>query len=388
MSSIHNRSKVAFIASTEMTVTSFLANHIQALSKHADITVITQTNNLSFLDNHNITAKVIPLVIARKISIFQDFLSLIKLISIFKTNQYDLILSVTPKAGLLSMIAGKITSIPVRIHIFTGQVWATKTGFLRLILKLADKTIASTTTHALADSLSQKDFLEFENIVPIDYLTILAHGSICGVDLNRFKPNAASREDIRSKLSISDKSCIFLFLGRLNSDKGILDLTYASKEILKQNHSDIHLVFVGPDEDSMTASIKAIFKDFPSNLHFIGFTLEPEKFMAAADIFCLPSYREGFGSVIIEAAACGIPAVASRIYGLTDAVEENVTGLLHQVKDIDDIKRCLIILINNIPLRKQLGQAAYQRATTLFNQPYVTSAFVEYILNLLAKEVV
>ena len=123
-----------------------------------------------------------------------------------------------------------------------------------------------------------------------------------------------------------------------------------------------------------------IYRD--GKIHFIEFTNEPEKYMSAADIFCLPSYREGFGMAALEAGACALPVVTSRIYGLIDAVKENHTGLFHEVKNKEQIKECIIRLVEDKELRETLGKQGRERVLKDFEQKYVTQEFVRFIQNL------
>ena len=146
------------------------------------------------------------------------------MIKIFYKEKYDGIFSITPKAGLLSMVSGFICRVKLRLHYFTGQVWVTRKGFQRAFLRNIDRLMGLMATHLLTDSTSQKKFLEDEKIIKKGRLKVLANGSICGVDTNQFKPDDVLKNKIRDDLGISKDSIILLFLGRLNRDKGILDL--------------------------------------------------------------------------------------------------------------------------------------------------------------------
>lgn len=367
--------KVCFILTAEFAVKAFLLNHLRALSEIYDVTVIVNTNNPNFLSELSIKVKVIPLEIARNISVFSDFFSLIKLIKIFYKARFSAVHSITPKAGLLAMLAGWIVRVPLRIHTFTGQVWVNKTGYKRFLLKRIDCLIGSLTTNNLVDSPSQLQFLLDQKVVSSAKSIVFAKGSISGVDVARFKPDQETRVRIRQQLNIFSESIIFLFLGRLTKDKGVLDLAQAFNRLNAVNAS---LLFVGPDEQNIQAKIVSVVGKASQNIHFVGHTGTPEAYMVAADVLCLPSYREGFGSVVIEAAAVSIPAIASRIYGLTDAVVEGETGLLHEPNDIDAIKNGMEKMMHNQTLRLKLGKQAKYRAINDFDSRLVTQAWVDF----------
>ncbi|HKK99150.1 MAG TPA: glycosyltransferase [Desulfotignum sp.] len=182
------------------------------------------------------------------------------------------------------------------------------------------------------------------------------------------------RTRIRRGFFIAKNDVVFLFLGRLKQDKGILALGKAFARLL-QTQTHIHLLIVGPDEESLQTH--SLFNQI-QNVNFVGHTQTPEQYMNAADIFCLPSHREGFGSVILEAACVGIPAVASRIYGITDAVVEGKTGLLHRPGDVDDLCHCMKIFLENPGLRLTMGAAARHRAVTDFSEDSVSDALLHF----------
>jgi nucleoside-diphosphate-sugar epimerase/glycosyltransferase involved in cell wall biosynthesis len=379
------KTKIAIIAPAELTFKAFLLNHILALQDTHEVVVITNTFNKNFLKSYGATVKIQPLAIVREISFFQDLSCFFKLLSIIKTSRFDLLFSVTPKAGLLTMLAGFILATPIRIHMFTGQIWATRKGIGRLFFKLVDWLMAKLSTNILADSLSQRKFLEDEGVVPPGRLEVLADGSICGVNEHRFKPDPDARSKLRAKYFIPDDALVFLFLGRLKRDKGVLDLAIAINNIHRDGNQQVYLLIVGPDEEGLREQIEEVCESCLDKLHFIGFTDEPEIFMTVADVLCLPSYREGFGLVVIEAAACGIASVASRIYGLTDAVQDGVTGLLHEPGMVLELQACLMRFVDDKDLQVQMGQAARKRAITLFGEKRVTDELVYYLDGLIKK---
>lgn len=370
------RSRLCFVTAVPMTVTAFLNTHIQRLDDDFEIFVVSDFSGGTAGVSPRATHIHAP--IARDISPLRDLAGLWALLGIFRQHRFDIVLSVTPKAGLLAMMAGFLARVPCRIHWFTGQVWVTRQGLGRRILKAADRLIAALATSLLADSPSQRDFLVEQGVVRADKISVIADGSICGVDSERFCPNEVASQQVRASFGIPPEATVVLYLGRLNVDKGLRELAGAMKT-LGERFATVHWLFVGPDEGEMAEGLRRAAGSFPDRVHFQGFTAQPEQFMAAADLFCLPSYREGFGSSILEAAAVGIPGVATRIYGLTDAVEAGVTGLLVPPRDVGALTTALADLLEDGTRRKLMGKAARQRAVERFGAARIVEGLVAFL---------
>jgi glycosyltransferase involved in cell wall biosynthesis len=315
--------------------------------------------------------------IERRISPLRDLWALLCLMRHFKRHRFDVVHSVTPKAGLLSMAAAWLVRVPVRIHTFTGQVWATRRGAMRIILRAMDQLIAGCATHVLVDGRSQREFLIENGVVSAAKSTVLANTSHCSVDPKRFRPDRAARGRVRTALGVPEDAVLFLYLGRLSRDKGVLDLAAAFVPLAARNLSACLLV-VGPDEDGLQRPMEELLSRFAQRVHWVGYTLNPEAYMAAADVLCLPSYREGFGQVLIEASAAGIPVIATRIYGVIDAVVEGETGLLYPPGDVATLREHMEALASAPGLRQRFGDAGRVRALRDFAQERVTSALIEY----------
>ena len=375
--------KICFVATIPAAVNSFLRNHIQAAGEIYSVTVVCNSEDKYLLEGLN--AQIIFLPIERKPSPLKDLLVLIQLVKLFLQEKFDIVHSITPKAGFLNMLAAFLTGIPNRIHTYTGQVWVNKVGWKRSTLKIFDKLIVLFSTDIMVDSPSQLDFLVSEGVLSKGKGIVIGLGSICGVDANRFCPDANMRDEVRSDLSISSEQFVILYLGRLNRDKGILDLAVAFTDIALKR-SNLVLVLVGAEEDVLFEQIQQIFGlAIIERVRRVSFTNNPERYMAAADVFCLPSYREGFGQVIIEAGAAGVPSVASRIYGITDAIEEGKTGLLYTAGDVSGLTQSLLTLIGDKSLRQQMGEAARLRVLDLFAAHKITEGVLALYAKLLAE---
>ena len=369
--------KICFVLTVEFPVKVFLLDHLRALSKFYDLTVIVNTKNPSFLLENGVNARLIPLGIARDISLLSDLYCLFNLIKIFHEENFSAVHSVMPKAGLLAMLAAWVARVPFRVHTFVGQVWVTQTGYKRALLKQLDCLIGYIATLAIIDSPSQLQFLLDEKVISAQKAVVFGKGSISGVNIKKFEFNLKTREETREILNISKDAIVFLFLARLIRDKGVLDLANAWRNMPL---TGAKLLLIGPDEQNLLNDIKLILGDKVSTVHFIGYTDSPESYVCASDVFCLPSYREGFGSILIQAAAGGVPSIASRIYGITDAVIDGETGLLHEPRDINALKNCMQTLIDNKPLRLKLGEQAKARAIKDFDSKVITQEWVNFYL--------
>lgn len=351
---------------TPFTANAFLVEHLKALSQKYEVSLCLNQNlyPISPIFKEN-GIRIIDVPIKRKLSFLSDLKVLRELFLIFKKEKFDSVHTLTPKAGLLGMMSAYLASVPVRLHTFTGQIWVNDHGIKRQFYKSIDRIIVYFSTQVFCDSHSQKNFLGSQKIVKRDSISLIGQGSISGVDIEKFYP--------QSKNSGAD--FIFLFVGRLTKDKGIFDLIKAFQGVYEKN-SHVQLWVVGPDEDDL---INLINQRFPllEGVSWIGPTATPEKFMAKADILVLPSYREGFGTVIIEAAACKTAAIAYRIYGVIDAIEDGQSGILVDKGNCEALESTMNMLAANRNLSTQLGEFAYRRAINLFSSKKVTKQWLE-----------
>jgi glycosyltransferase involved in cell wall biosynthesis len=377
------RRQICVVTTSPLIVRFFLIPHLRRLAGEYAVALAVNTDDPGFLRAYGLEIEVIPIAIERPIALLRDLAALVSLIWLFRARRFDAVHSFSPKGGLLAMLAARVANVPVRLHTFTGQVWANREGIGRALLKSADRITARCATQTFADSVSQRDFIHRERVLPAGQrCLVLGSGSISGVNLARFHPDPSARAAVRREFGIADDDVLIAYVGRLARDKGVLDLAHAFASI-DAGRADCHLLLVGPDEDALTSEVRAILGTRTSRLHVHGYTDVPERFLAAADILCLPSYREGFGTVIIEAGACGIPAIASRIYGVVDALVDGKTGLLHEPGQTAEIAKHLDRLASDIVLRRRLGAAARDRVKREFAEERVVGALADYYAGVL-----
>lgn len=378
------KKKIAFVVAIPMTAQAFLMDHFRVLQNDFEIHLIANFPNKESMEifiQQNIICHDIK--IQRDIRLGKDIKSLLNLYHLFKKEKFSSVHSVTPKAGLLTSIAAFLSHIKVRIHIFTGQVWATKKGAMRSLLKAMDKMIANLDTNILVDGESQRQFLIKEGVLSVKKSNVLADGSISGVKIERFAISAEVRERERRKFDFKRNDVVYIFLGRLNHDKGIGELYEAFNKLVIDS-PNAKLLFYGMDEEHYIDRVK----DFANirlneNFFFPGLTNIPYEALQAGDVFVLPTWREGFGSSVIEAQALGLPVITSDAYGVVDASVENETGLRCKVGDSETLYKCMKSYYEHPKMREQHGNAGRKRVEEKFNNDVVSAAWSHYYKQML-----
>lgn len=351
------RRRVCWISTTPFQVNAFLHPHLRELSKHHDLTLAVNLDDGYPLQAPDAAVHIVGVSIERKISPQRDLAALLALFRLLVRGRYDAVHSFAPKAGLLGMLAAWLARVPVRVHSFQGEVWASKRGAMRALLKVADRLTARLATRVLVVGRGERNFLEGEGVISKGRGIVLGDGSIAGIDTERFRRNPAARSLIRAQLQLKDTDILLLFLGRLVQDKGVLDLA-AAFELACSRNPDLALAFVGPDEQGIAAEIRTRAGAAAGRLRFTGYTQRSEDYLAAADVVCLSSYREGFSTVILEAGACEVPVLASRIYGTEDALIDGVTGRYLPAADPRNWANAIVELAADPAGRQRMGRAA------------------------------
>lgn len=380
--------KVARVATVPFFLSTQLAHQIKDLSTYGFILTAIASPEGDWGELGELEGLIrIPVIMARKPSLITDLVTMFKLYKVFKAQKFDVVHSTTPKAGLLSAIAAKLAGVPIRLHTFTGQTWATKSGAYMKLLCWLDKVVVKLNTQCYADSVSQRNYLNQHGVGDQESIQVLGEGSLAGVDLSRF--NAENwfdkREQTLGDIGLSEGDFVVTYIGRLTREKGVGELLQAY-ESLTEKYSNFHLLLVGPIEDGV---IEARLRELANsdNLHILGPTSTPEMYLSVSDLLCLPSYREGFGTVVIEAAAMRVPALGTNIVGLCDAIVDGETGLLVDARNVDELVLGLEKLLHNQAYCKQLGGNAYNRCKSEFDSKVISDLVAnEYIrLNMRAS---
>jgi len=379
---INIRPKMCMLAATPLTIQFFLKPHIISLSRYFDTTLAFNPRTDAYLPPLELPVRQVAVGIERKMSPLKDLSALYELVRFFHRERFELLVTLVPKAGLLGMLAAFFTGVPMRVHIFQGEVWASKRGPMRLLLKSMDRVTAALATHVLAVGHGEREFLEEEGVVRRGQAQVLGAGSIAGVAMERFRPDAAMRCTVRKQLAVPEEAVLCLCLGRMNADKGVKELVEAFA-LSAPASPDLWLALVGPDEDGMVPRLlEGLSPELALRVVVEGYTDKPEAYLAAADFLCLPSYREGFVVVVLEASATGIPVIGSRIYGVRDALVDEETGLFFEPGDVRQLAAAIERLAGDKRLRKRFGEAGRARIAREFNQEQVVGRYVAFFRRL------
>lgn len=374
--------KLALVVASVLMVKFFLEPHLKRLGEKYDVTLFLKNDRPEVFKLLQVPVKIKFIDIHREINLFRDITALIQLVLYMRREKFQIVHTLNPKAGLLGMISASMCLVPIRIHTFQGEIWANKKGIWRWFLRALDKVVAYLATRVLVVSASEREFLISEGIIAKENSSVLAHGSIGGVDIERFKPDVNVRNRERSIRRYTEDQLVFLYLGRINKDKGIKELLLAFEALIRVR-SNARLLLVGPDDGVLSQLLQLVPATWLDKISYEPYTSSPENVIRCADVLVLPSYREGFGVVIIEAAAAGVTAIGSRIYGISDALVDEKTGLMCTVGDPDDLARVMMKLLDDAELRAQLACNARMRVMEYFRSDVVIEAFIKYYDDLL-----
>jgi glycosyltransferase involved in cell wall biosynthesis len=378
--------KVVRVVTASYVVPWHLDNTLRRMPADFEVTVVGQgvsANSDAYPEIH-----WVDIDLNRKVSIIADLQSLWALCRVFRDSKPDIVHSIMPKAGLLSALAGFMCRVPIRLHTFTGQTWVNRKPAARFVLRAVDLTINALNTVCLTDSPSQSAFLLRQHISNHgEPLPTLGMGSLAGVDISRFDhPGLSARGgQLRATLAIRERDFVFAFIARKTRDKGAIDMLTAFAKVVK-SHPDARLLFVGPDESGgEIAALKATAPTLFNNVHDIGQVRNHELYLFISDVLCLPSSREGFGTIVIDAAAAGVPAIGSDIVGLVDSIEDGKTGILFPAGNVDKLCQAMLSMIENRPRCREMGAAARLRVESFFTADRMYASLKDLYLARLAR---
>ena len=338
--------------------------------------------------------RTIGVSMSRHIAPLKDFLSLLRLIRVFIKEKPDMVHSMTPKAGLLCMIASWVARVPVRVHTFTGLVFPTAKGLTKKVLMTTDWLTCACATHVIPEGQGVLKDLR-NNGITSKPMKVLGYGNVMGVDMTRF----SRRSEVMEKVAILQKQGVFtfVFVGRIVGDKGINELVYAFKELLVQDFPKrLRLVLIGnyeSDLDPISSDSKKSIDSTPE-IEAVGSQYGDDllAWYAVSDCFVFPSYREGFPNTVLEAGAMGVPSIVTDINGSREIIipyekdNQGATGLIIPSHDADALQKAMAWMITHDAEREKMAANARPSIESRFEQHFVRQCLYDFYDEILKEK--
>jgi glycosyltransferase involved in cell wall biosynthesis len=328
---------------------------------------------------------IIPMT--RKITPWQDLVCLWKLIRLFRKEKPDIVHTHTPKAGLLGMLAARLSGVKIRIHTVAGMPLMVEKGIKYQILQFTEKLTYRAASQVWPNSFSLHQYITAHRMTSPQKLRVISKGSSNGIDTTRFsreRLDPAILEQCKTTLQYDTSLTYLLCVGRLVKDKGIAELVRVFI-VLHKKYPQLRLVLVGqyePDLDPLPAETLAAIQSHPGIQH-IGWSNQVEYYMALAQLFVFPSHREGFPNVLLQAGAMHTPIVCSIIPGNSDIVEDRFTGLLFPVGDEAIMQQQITFAIEKPAAMNDMAEQLYRHIQQYYRQEMVWTALDEAYMQLL-----
>lgn len=367
------KEKILHIITISFVINHFFGNQFNYLKKKSgnEYHLGCSPSDEFFQLSEQLGYKSFPVTVTRSISPLQDLIAIFSIYNYIKKNKIDKVVGHTPKGGMVSMVASFIAGVPERIYFRHGIIYETSTGFKRMVLKFVDKLSGTLATKVVCVSGSVMQISNRDKLNASQKNIILGRGTCNGIDTeNKFNPEKHTHDKIvllRNSLGILDNDFVIGYVGRLVKDKGINELIKAWN-ILKKKYPNIKLLLVGPIEerDSISEESRIQIENDP-NILYTGFVLDSSSYFKLMDVFILPTYREGFPTVSLEASSMDLPVLITRATGCQEAIIEEETGFFIEISP-KDIADKIEFYITNPELGKKQGRAGRKFVREHFEQ--------------------
>ena len=370
--------KIIRATTVPMSLDAFCNGMLKELSEKYEVVALSSPGSEFPIIEEREKVRTIKVPMERHISIFKDLKALIKMIGVFHKEKPTMVHSMTPKAGLLCMIAGWMTKVPVRLHTFTGLVWPTEKGLKRKILMITDKITCACATHIIPEGEGVKNDL-LNNGITKKPLKVLGYGNVKGVDMDKCsrRPEVMAIAEKRRK-----EDCFtFVYVGRVVRDKGINELCSAF-ERLHNDYPHTRLILVGPYEDNLDPISEQSRKIIDENkaIEAVGAKSGDEllAYYAAANCFVMPSYREGFPNTVLEAGAMGLPSVVTDINGSREIIVDGENGVIVPSQNAEVLYEAMQKMLIDKEKREYMARNARKMIAYRFEQGFVRKCLYDF----------
>lgn len=373
--------KLIRITTVPVSLDKLLSGQLNFMSSFYNVTAISSDSQALSKIAKKEGVEVFSVEMTRKITPLHDIKAVWKLYRFFKKEKPFIIHTHTPKAGIVGMLSAKMARVPIRLHTVAGLPLLEAKGNKRKILDLVEKLTYSCATNVYPNSFGLEKIILDNKYCDSKKLKVLANGSSNGIDTNFFNPDLISSEqksDLRESLNIQEDDFVFIFVGRLVSDKGMTELISAFDNINKEI-SKTKLLLVGSLETELDPLSVETEKTIRLNESIIsvGYQNDVRPYFGISDALTFPSYREGFPNVVMQAGSMGVPCIVSNINGCNEIVQENSNGLIVPVKNTEKLEEAMRKMLNNLNLRVELRLNSRKRILENYEQKVVWDAILK-----------
>ncbi len=382
--------RLAVLTTVSKTMDWFLVDTMRLLSENGyDVTLISNMEE-GFAERNGDFATCVHLGMSRGASISDLFRSTAKLWHLFRKGRFDALYYTTPNASMYASVAGFFAGVKTRIYSQCGLRYVAFSGLRRFIFRAVEWLTCLFSTHVKAQSPKNLDFAVKERLCGRKKISVVGIGGTTGVDLSlcRAFDHAEARRSLRDKYAIPESAFVYGYVGRLNADKGLNELISAFRS-LEGEVPGAHLVLVGMEDDQNPVSEENLrYAKESSRITLTGNVPPGEVYphMAMFDVLTHPTYREGFGKVLQEAMGVGIPIITTNVPGPSEVVEDGVSGILCEAKNVPDLAEKMRLLYSNSALRESLASAGLLRAETYFDRPIMLNNILADMDGILKNE--
>lgn len=380
------KKKIIRATTVPMSLKAFCDGMLKELSEKYEVVAVSSPGeDLEWVATHE-GVRTIAVPMERHISLWKDLKSLVQMIRVFRKEKPYMVHSMTPKAGLISMMAGWLTGVPVRVHTFTGLVWPTSTGLKRKILMTTDKILCACATHIIPEGQGVMDDLRNVGITKKP-MKVLGYGNVKGVDMEVFDPERFRNNDNLNPNP--NRPFTFIFVGRIVGDKGVNELVEAFTQ-LHEKYQQTKLVLVGPYEEHLDPVSELTLNRIKANpaIEAVGRKFGDDLLVEymKSDCHVLPSYREGFPNTPLEAGALGLPNVVTDINGAREIVVDGENGLVVPSKDANALYVAMERMLTDDALREKIKQNARPMIESRFEKGFVRKCLYDFYDEILNKK--
>lgn len=375
--------KLFRISTIPNSLAGLLKGQLKMLNEQYEVVAVSSPGKAMEVLHEREGVRTIEVPMERRISLVKDFISLLRMIRVFAKERPYMIHSITPKAGMISMLAGWITRVPIRMHTFTGLVFPTATGFKKKLLIAMDRLTCACATHIIPEGEGVKRDLMTYRITKKP-LRVIANGNVNGVDLTYFN---RTDEVMKQAAAYRQEECFtFCFVGRMVRDKGINELVSAFIR-LHQHYPQVRLLLVGPFEkklDPVLPKTEKAIQEYPA-IRFVGLQPDVRPFLAASDTLVFPSYREGFPNVVIQAGAMGLPSIVTDINGCNEIIIPGKNGVIIEPRNEEQLYQAMETFITHQDKVKEMAANCRKLVADRYAQEIVWNSLLKEYKRILIK---